>query len=70
MTNCIYDTSTYLGKDRQNVSEAIKVTHAILKSLSGRLKGAGHKVYLKNFVFQLYLMTCMQQLLAEPSCTK
>jgi hypothetical protein len=64
MINCIYDTSIYLGRDGQNASETIKVTLEILKSLNGRLKGAGHKVYMKSFVLQLYLMTSMQQLLA------
>jgi hypothetical protein len=64
MTNCIYDTSIYLGRDRQNASETIKVTLEILKSLSERLKGAGHEVCMISFVLQLYLMICTQQLLA------
>lgn len=38
-----------LGRDRQNVSEAIKVTHAILKSLSGGLKGGKPQSLLEKF---------------------
>jgi hypothetical protein len=39
LSNCIYDRSRYFVRDRQNVSETITYTHAVLKRPIDRLKG-------------------------------
>jgi sorbitol-specific phosphotransferase system component IIBC len=38
-----------LGKDRQNATQIITVTHATMKSLTSRVETVGHKLYMDNF---------------------
>jgi hypothetical protein len=41
--------STYLGKDWQNAAQ-MTVTHVKEKSITRRVKGISHKLYMDNFL--------------------
>jgi hypothetical protein len=53
MTGYTYDMNIYLGKDRQNTTQAMTATHATVKSLTRRVEGVGHKLYMNNFFSSL-----------------
>jgi hypothetical protein len=48
MTDYTYNMSVYLGKDWQNATQMMTVTHEKLKNLTTRVKGVGHKLYMDN----------------------
>jgi predicted nucleotidyltransferase len=53
--------NVYLGKDRKNATQILKATHTTVRSLTRRVEGVGHEIYMDNSPPQLYLMTCTQE---------
>jgi hypothetical protein len=44
-----YDTSVYLGKERQRATQHLTATHATVTNLTRGVQGFGHKLYMDNF---------------------
>ncbi|KAG8233829.1 hypothetical protein J437_LFUL008051 [Ladona fulva] len=44
-----YDMKVYLGKDRLNLAKETPATQATVRSLTRRVEGVGHKLYMDNF---------------------
>jgi hypothetical protein len=49
MTGYKYDMRIYLGKDRRNAMQMMTATHVLVKSLTRRVEGTGHKLYTSSF---------------------
>jgi hypothetical protein len=49
MKSYINDNKLYLGKDRQNKTQIMAATHATLRSLTGKVEGAGSTLFMDNF---------------------
>jgi hypothetical protein len=62
MTVYTYNTSVYLGKNRQNATQTMTATHTKVKSITSMVEEVGHKIYMGNFFSSLDLMTCTQEL--------
>jgi hypothetical protein len=48
-TGYTYDMEVYLGKDRQRARTDMTATPAMVKQLTRRVKGHGHKLYMDNY---------------------
>jgi hypothetical protein len=48
MTGYTYDMRIYLGKGRQNATQ-MTTTYATVRSLTRRVEGVGHKLYMNIF---------------------
>jgi hypothetical protein len=47
-TSCTYIIIVYLGKDRQNVTQMMTATCVAVRSLTRRVEGVDHKLYMDN----------------------
>jgi hypothetical protein len=53
-----YDMRVYMGRDSQSATDDMTATHAIVRSLTSRVEGLGHKLFMDNFFSsQDFLMT-------------
>jgi hypothetical protein len=43
--------SKYLGNDRQYATQTITAAHVIVRSLTRKAAGVGHKLHVDNFFF-------------------
>jgi hypothetical protein len=41
--------NVYFGKDKQNVTQAMTATHVIVRCLTKRVKGLGHRLFMYYF---------------------
>jgi hypothetical protein len=48
-TGYTHDMRIYLGKDRQNITQMMTVTHVIVIRLTRKEEGVDHKLYMDNF---------------------
>ena len=48
-TGYIYDMKVYLGKNEQLTSQHLTAPHAIVRELTRKVEGCGHKLYMDNF---------------------
>jgi len=44
-----YDMRVYLGRDSQSATDDMTATHAIVRLLTSRVEGVGHKLFMDNF---------------------
>ena len=44
-----YDMRMYLGRDSHSATDDMTVTHAIVRHLTCRVEGLGHKTFMDNF---------------------
>jgi len=45
----MYDTSVYLGKQRQHATAQITATHGTVLQVNQRVEGLGHKIFMDNY---------------------
>jgi len=63
MIGYTHDMRIYLGKDRQNVMQAMTATDVTVRSLTRTVEGVGNKLYMDNFFpLQTYLITNTQHI--------
>jgi hypothetical protein len=49
MASYTCNMNIYLGSDRQNTAQTVRAKHAIVKTLTRRIEGLGHKLYMGSF---------------------
>ena len=45
-----YDMKVYLGRDSHSATDDMTATHTIVRHLTGRVEGLGHKLFMDNCV--------------------
>jgi hypothetical protein len=55
LTEYTYNMRIYLGKNKQNSTQMKTVTHTTVRSLTRRVDGVGHKLYMDNFFSSSHL---------------
>jgi hypothetical protein len=71
MTEYTYNVRVYSGKARQNAMQMMTATRVTVRSLTRRVEGVGHKLYVDNFFSSPdYFMTCTQEASAVVECNQ
>ena len=45
----MYDMRVYLGRDSHSATDDMTATHTIVRLLTSRVEGVGHKLFMDNF---------------------
>jgi len=49
MNQGIHDMRVYLGTDSHSANDDMTATHTIVRHLTCRVEGLGHKIFMDNF---------------------